>query len=155
MKVQLIWNNRFCGYEEQIIDVVDCATEKEIQDCFPAILGVKFNDDCSYNYLPDEPQTTVPIIEDDAPFVIVDGVYYILGRGTVLAVQKPIDYLDKQYFNTNDKIYYRGNRAEIRAVEGQKPCLVNNGYYMVGLVLGKQWEGLDIPKGERIYLEKN
>lgn len=48
MQIKLIFDMKFCGKKEEIVNVPINITEREIKKLFPRYIGVEYNDACSY-----------------------------------------------------------------------------------------------------------
>ena len=53
-KVKLIFAAQFCGYAERIIEVPADADDDYIKELFPEEMGLKFDDNCDFEFLKDE-----------------------------------------------------------------------------------------------------
>lgn len=50
-KVRLMFDAQFCGHFEKIVDIPINADEQFIKSLFPVHMGLKFDDNCSYEIL--------------------------------------------------------------------------------------------------------
>lgn len=51
MKIKLRWSSQFCGTAEEIVDVVEHASNTDIKALFPALIGLQFDDNCSWEII--------------------------------------------------------------------------------------------------------
>ncbi|MDF2950460.1 MAG: hypothetical protein K0S18_43 [Anaerocolumna sp.] len=48
MKVKFIFDAQFYSYMEEIVDLQDNLSESDIKAMFPIVLGIEYNDNCSF-----------------------------------------------------------------------------------------------------------
>jgi len=53
MKVKFIFDAQFCGYDEEIKELQSNLSDEDIKSMFPLVLGIPFNNDCSYEIMED------------------------------------------------------------------------------------------------------